>query len=96
MRIKALIYRNLAAAIVFAVAALSSGVPVLRGLACLLAFLLASVVATAFQRRKYARPTSRRAATTRPERAQGRAAATLQRQDEISGYGWPTRSAFER
>jgi hypothetical protein len=87
----------------------------ISGLACLLAFLLASVVVSAFQRRKYAgagtgrarvRPasahrtrTSGRAATapndTRPDRRSGGPPA-LRHEDEISGFGWPTRGALER
>ena len=56
---KALTHRYAAAGTVFAVAALVIGVPLLRGIECLLSFLLASLIVTAFQRRKHARAATR-------------------------------------
>ena len=84
---KALIHRYVAAGTVFAVAALLTGVPLISGLACLLTFLLASVIFTAFQRRTHAATARTR---TRPDRRPDRPRQPLH-QDEISGYGWPTR-----
>jgi uncharacterized membrane protein len=84
---KALIHRYVAAGTVFAVAALLTGVPLISGLACLLTFLLASVIFTAFQRRAHAGMTR---TNTRPGRRPDRPRQPLN-QDEISGYGWPTR-----
>jgi hypothetical protein len=81
---KALIHRYTAAGTVFAVAALLTGVPLISGL---LTFLLASVIFTAFQRRAHAGMTR---TNTRPGRRPDRPRQPLH-QDEISGYGWPTR-----
>jgi hypothetical protein len=58
---KALTHRYAAVGTVFAAAALVTGVPLLRGMACLLSFLLASVVVTVFQRRKHAEVAAKRA-----------------------------------
>ena len=94
---KALIHRYVAAGTVFAVAALLTGVPLISGLACLLTFLLASVIFTAFQRRSHAGAgigrTKVRSAVRdkpRPDRRPDRPAQPWH-EDEISGYGWPTR-----
>ena len=56
---KALTHRYGAAGTVFAVVALVVGVPLLRGIECLLSFLLASLIDTAFQRREDARAATR-------------------------------------
>ena len=88
---KALIHRYAAAGAVFAVAALVTGVPLISGLACLLTFLLASVIFAAYQRRTRIRTRTATTRTkTRPDRRPDRPRQPLY-EDEISGYGWPTR-----
>jgi hypothetical protein len=112
---KTLTHRYAAAGTVFAAASLATGVPLLRGLECLLLFLLASVIVTALQRRKHTEVAGKRARprhasvsqpqtkddsaklpnATQPDRSSA-AGSRVQYDDEISGYGWPTRGELER
>ena len=58
---RALTHRYATAAAVFIAATLITGVPLIGGLECLLSFLLASIIVTAYQRRNHARISDDRA-----------------------------------
>jgi len=84
--------RNLVAAAAFAVAAVLVGVPVIGGLACLLAFGLAALVVRAVQRRRAVVHAGRvrpapRPATARPQATRPRPPRVVV--DDSESYGWP-------
>lgn len=88
---RSIVERNLPALVTFVVAALVLGVPVGAGLACLLAFGLAAVVARGVQRRRHvvearaARPAQRRP----PARSGSRPRPPKVVVDDAESYGWP-------
>jgi hypothetical protein len=106
---KAVTHRYTLATTVFVVATLVFGVPLIGALECLFAFLLASTIITAFQRRNQVRASGpgahssaariRTGAATPARHPRGTRRSGIQpkpiREDEISGYGWPVRRAFE-
>ena len=107
---KAVTHRYAVATTVFVVATLIIGVPLIGALECLVAFLLASIITTASQRRKRVRGTHSRRARVRDRvirtdtgtstrRPQGSRRSLVPpkpiHEDEISGYGWPVRNALE-
>jgi hypothetical protein len=88
---KAITDRYAIATTVFVVSALIIGVPLIGTLECLSAVLLASTITMAFQRRKHVRASRAGLQGTR----RSVVPAKPIHENEISGYGWPVRSALE-